>query len=251
MRTVRSIVALMVALTTAACSLFGAPADLDGSWSLVSGTHDGAAITPIAGTPITLNIDGSEIGGTSACNHYGGTMEQDGSSISIGALSMTEMACEEPIMALEAAYLAALELVTDATRTDDTLTLSGPEVELEYATVPPEADAELVGTTWALESLVSGDAVSSVMGEATLVLADDGTLSGSTGCRSFGGDYAVDGTTLAVGDLAVDMRACDETTASQDGTVLAVLESDPTFSIDGSRLSLRDGETGLDYRAAD
>jgi len=240
-----------VALLTSACGVFGAPADLDGSWTLVRGTHDGAAITPVPGSVVTLSIDGTDVGGTAACNQYGGTIERDGTSISIGALSMTEMACAEPIMALESAYLAALPLVTAATRVGDALTLTGPGVELEYTLVPPEADAELVGTTWTLESLVSGDAVSSVMGDATLLLADDGTLSGSTGCRLFSAGYAVDGTTLVVDDLMVDMRACDETVAAQDDAVLAVLGADPTLSIDGSRLSLRADLAGLDYRAGE
>jgi heat shock protein HslJ len=242
-------IALALAVLTTACGLFGAPAELDGMWTLTRGTHDGAAITPIPGSAVTLSIDGTDVGGTAACNQYGGTIERDGGSISIGALSMTEMACAEPIMALESAYLAALPLVTGATRVGDTLTLTGPGVELEYALVPPEADAELVGTTWTLESLVSGDAVSSVTGDATLLLSDDGTLSGSTGCRLFSAGYAVEGTTLVVDDLMVDMRACDETTAAQDDAVLAVLESDPTVSIDGSRLSLRADLAGLDYRA--
>jgi heat shock protein HslJ len=251
MRNHAAVIGLLLALLTSACGLFGTSVDLDGSWVLVEGSHDGQPIAPPAGSSVTLNIDGTEIGGTSACNHYGGTMERDGGSITIGALSMTEMACDEPIMALESAYLAALASVTAATRAGDTLTLTGPGTELAFEIVPPEADAELTGTAWVLESLVSGDAVSSVMGEATLTLADDGTLSGSTGCRSFSGDYEADGTTLVIGDLAVDLRACDETNAAQDEAVLAVLGSDPTFTIEGARLSLRDAESGLDYRAGD
>lgn len=242
--------ALAILLATG-CDLIGGSADLDGGWVLVGGTHDGESITPIEGTSVSLTIDGDEIGGTAACNHYGGTIERDGGSISIGALSMTEMACEEPIMALESAYLAALSGVTGATRTAEALTLTGPGVQLDFELVPSEADADPVDTTWTLESLVSGDAVSSVMGDATLVLAEDGSLSGSTGCRSFGGDYEIDGSTLVVGDLVLDLRACEAGLGSQDAEVLAVLDADPTISVEGSRLSLRAGDGGLDYRAED
>ena len=240
---------LAVGIVASGCGVVGSPADLDGEWILTGGTHDGAAVGPIEGTTVTLRIAGDEVGGIAACNHYGGTISRDGATISIGALSMTEMGCEEPIMALESAYLAALADVDTASRVGDVLTLSGSGVELDFDLVPPEADAGLVGTEWLLESQVSGDAVASVLGEATLVFSEDGTVTGSTGCRSFSADYELDGTTLRIGDFVTDMRACADDLGGQDTFILDLLGSDLTISIEGGRLSLRSGDLGLDYRA--
>ena len=241
-----------IAILLCACggSPSGAGPALDGTWLLEKGAHDGRPVPIVEGSRITMTIDGSQIGGTAACNLYGGTIERDGASIRISALTMTEMACDEPVMAAEAAYVAALADVTTAARDGDRLALGGPEVELEFSLLPPVPAAELIGTIWTLDSLIAGDAVSSVSGEpATLQLRDDGTLSGSTGCRSFGGTYEVIGDEVRVTDLAADARACPDELAGQDDHVLAVVGDGFAVTIDGNRLTLSDGASGLGYLA--
>lgn len=241
------LLALTVALT--GCAWAGSGAELDGTWTLESGMGSGDPIAPIAGSPITLTVEGSDIGGTAACNQYGGTLERTGDEVVIGALSMTEMACDEPIMALESAYLGALAAVNHVARVGDRLMLTGPDVQLDFTLVPPVADAPLSGTAWSLDSIVNGDAVASVMGDGSIAFEEDGTVSGSTGCRGFGGRYELTGSTLHVGRLVTDDRACTDELADQDAEVLEVLQSAPTVSIEGLRLSLRTGESGLDYLA--
>lgn len=243
------LVASLIALVTVACGV-GPVADLDGEWILQRGTVGGQALQPVEEARVSLRIEGSEVGGTAACNHYGGEMDRDGSRITIGALFMTEMGCAEPIMALEAAYIDALARVDTARRDADQLRLTGPETELDFRLLQPTPDAEPVGTRWRLESLITGDAVSSVFGEATLLLAVDGTVSGSTGCRGFGGSYALDDDELVISDLVVDMRACDEQSAGQDGQVLELLRGPLRVTVSGDRLTLMGGANGLDYRAA-
>jgi heat shock protein HslJ len=246
-----AIAAIAVALGACGSSPTGAALDLDGAWVLREGSHDGRPVPIVADARITIAIDGSEIGGTAACNLYGGTIEQDGSQITIGALTTTEMACAEPVMESEAAYLGALTGVTTATRDGDNLVLSGPGVELVFILLPPVPTAELVGTPWTLDSLISGDAVSSVAGEpALLELREDGTLSGSTGCRSFSGSYEIAGDEVRVTGLATTTQACPEELAAQDDQVLAVVGDGFTVQIDGDRLTISDGASGLGYRAA-
>lgn len=101
-----------------------ASASPDGSWRAVSGTIGGAAVTLIDGSDITLDVDGAEIGGTSACNSYGGTATIADGKISVGELAVTEMACTaDGVMELEQVYLSSLG---DGTYTvdGDTLTLT-------------------------------------------------------------------------------------------------------------------------------
>jgi heat shock protein HslJ len=242
------ILAALISLVATACGL-GPVTDIDGEWILQRGTVGGQPLQLVEGATVSLRIDGSEVGGTAACNHYGGEMERDGDRITIGALSMTEMGCPEPIMGLEAAYLDGLSRVDTAVRGGNQLRLTGPATELDFTLLQPTPDADPVGTLWRLESLITGDAVSSVFGEPTLLLAEDGTVSGSTGCRSFGGSYTLDGDELEIADLVVDLRACDEQSAGQDGQVLRLLEGPLRATVSGDRLTLMGGANGLDYRA--
>jgi heat shock protein HslJ len=227
-------------------------AALNGTWQLDSGTHGGATLPIIADNPITMTIDGSEIGGRAACNTYGGTIETDGRAVTISALSMTEMGCDQPVMAAEAAYIAALADVSGADRSDDELRLTGDSVDLTFGIVPPVADADLAGTTWVLDSLISGDTASSVGGDpATLEFDDDGTFTGGTGCRGFDASYAAEGAQVSVTDFANTDPACPEELIAQDEHVLAVLSDGFSVAIDGNRLTLTAGEMGLGYTASD
>ena len=223
--------------------------DLNGTWQLTAGSHDGVVLPITADRPITMTIDGAQIGG-SACNIYGGTIAVDGPSVTIGALSMTEMACEEPLMTAEATYMAALAKVTGAERSGDELRLHGDGVELTYSLVPPVADSELTGTIWVLDSLISGNAVSTVGGDpATLEFTDDGTFTGGTGCRGFGASYAAAGAQITVSNFVNDDRGCVEGLAPQDEHVLEVLVNGFSVAIDGNRLTLMNGALGLGYTA--
>ena len=250
--TIRIAIALVAALVVAGCDLLmpaGDGSQPDGEWRLTGGMHSGDPLPMPDGAPITMTIDGTQVGGRAACNTYGGELTIEDDRIIVGAMSMTEMGCDPAIMEAEAAYIEALGDVTHWARAGDTLTLSGEGVELTYEIVPPEADVALVGTTWRLDGLVDGDAVSSTMGDpATLQLGDDGTLSGTTGCRTFEGRYEVDGDAVTVAELVNDDRACPDL-VTQDEHVLSVLGEGFTYAIDGRQLSLRDGRLGLVYLA--
>ena len=141
MATVQSHMRRLILLTSvlavlAACASGGAVPeefDITGNWQLVSGTVDGQAIPLIDGSPVTLDVTGTEIGGTSACNSYGGQFILDGSSISIGDLVTTLMMCTPDVMAVETPYTAALPEVDTVAINGDQLILTGPGVELTFA----------------------------------------------------------------------------------------------------------------------
>lgn len=244
--------ALVAALLLVACDwLTNGEPELDGAWQLTSGTYDGAAIVVPGDARITMTIEGDTIGGTAACNQYGGTFDLDGRTISIGPLSVTEMACDGPIMAAESAFLAALADV-DTLEPSRSLHLTGPASDLQFMTLPPVDDAAIVGTAWLLDSIITGDAVSSVMGAAaTLRLTEEGTITGSTGCRTFDGTYTISGDEIRVTRLIVTDNACADELAAQDEHVLRVLDDGFTASVDGARLTLAAGGDGLGYTAAE
>lgn len=230
----------------------GGAGDLSGAWILLDGTGPTGAIPTADGHRITLTIQGDQVSGISACNHYGGTVAIAGDAIRVSALSMTEMACaDDRAMESEAAYLAALATVVGWARDGDTLTLGGPQAELTFGLQPPVADEEIVGTTWVLESLILGDAVSSVLGDgATLELRPDGTVAGGTGCRTFEGRYTINGDEVLFTDVVATDQGCAPDLARQDEHVLNVLGDGFTAAVAGPTLTLTGaGNLGLAYRA--
>jgi heat shock protein HslJ len=135
------IAALAALIVLAACDGASAtttpsepPAAVDptGAWQLVAGTVGGSAFTLPPDAPITLLVEGSGVSGRSACNQYFGEFTIVDGKVTLGGLGGTEMACDEPIMSLEAAYLSGLAAVDSARMEGETLVLIGPGVELRF-----------------------------------------------------------------------------------------------------------------------
>jgi heat shock protein HslJ len=245
--------AMILMLLLSGCSLLsgGGATSLDGEWLLQAGTNQGVAIPIVAGSRVTLKVDGTQVGGSAACNSYGGTIQVSGSSIVISALAQTEMACvDNRLMTLESAYLAALPRTTTVARSGNSLLLTGPQVELRFTLIPPVANANLVGTTWLLDSLITGEAVSSTVGErVTLQFSGDGRLAASTGCRDVTGTYAVSEGQVQVTLDPYDTIGCAADVGDQDAHILDVLSHGFGVSVDGEHLTLTAGDKGIGYHA--
>jgi heat shock protein HslJ len=80
-------------------------------WQLTQLLLDSGPAAVPEGFVATLRIEDGQAGGSSGCNIFGGPVTIDASSLTIGALAMTEMACADPRMNLEAAYLGRLAQV--------------------------------------------------------------------------------------------------------------------------------------------
>jgi heat shock protein HslJ len=233
------------------------PEVLLGGWELISGRGPDGEVVPQDGHAITLDIDRRAWGGSGGCNRYSGSVTVVGDELTMLEVAVTSMACmEDGVMEAEAAYLAAFTAVDRWDLDGDRLTLTGPEAQLEFTRAVPLADAPLLGTTWQLAELISGDgpdaAVSSVWTDAELVLGEDGRLSGSTGCNRMMGGFERDGEVLVLEPLATTRMACtDDSAAEQERQVLAVFDASALMvELEGDRLVLRapDG-SALGYRA--
>ena len=230
---------------------------IEGSWTLVEGTVGAEPLHSLGAQAVTLTIEGGDASGTSACNSYFGTVEIDGATVRFGGLGGTEMACEPGVMTLERAYLAGLAAVREAAVEDDQLVLTGDGVELRFDPVEPVEPSALVGTPWVLEAIIGaggpdGSASSPVGQPATLLLAADGKVTGSTGCNGFGSRYELTDDQLTVGEVVQTLVGCEPDVAAQEAALLAVLAEPLTVSIDGTILTLsaQDG-SGLVYRVQD
>lgn len=225
----------------------GVTSDPTGSWRMV----DGAA-APISGWDVTMTIEGAQIGGTAACNSYGGTVAWDGDgSFAVGELAQTEMACEPAeVMELERTFLASLATTVEFEVDDEQLTLRGPDGSTwTFELLPPIPTAELVDTRWILDGYVADDAVSNEQGmdAATLTLHADGTVTGSTNCRDLSGSWIQSGGEILLAQLAAE-GSCTNAAADLDGRILEVLGDGFTVEIDGQRLTITSrGGVGLTF----
>lgn len=137
MRCPRAATALLAAaaLLLGACGGDGEPAAQppDGDWLLVEGTGPEGEIPIVEDHPITLSIEGEEIGGTAACNSYGGQAVVSGDQLTLREIVQTEMACPgEGVMDAEAAYLDALLSVHTHERDGERLELLGEDTRLVF-----------------------------------------------------------------------------------------------------------------------
>jgi heat shock protein HslJ len=97
-----------VDLTLDAAALSGCGGEpralLAGSWKLV----DLPGVTLPEGAEPTLEITGDFMSGAAGCNRFTGGIALSGEGLSLKPGGMTMMACEEPLMQLEAAYMERL-----------------------------------------------------------------------------------------------------------------------------------------------
>lgn len=232
----------------------GGQISYEGVWELVEGRGPDGAVPIVPGHPITLELAGGRAEGRAACNLYGGRVTVEGSSFTADGLSGTEMGCAAHIHESEQSYYAALPAADHIEVRTDELTLSGPGAELVFRRVPPVPTAELVGTTWVLESLVRGSgpgAVAMSAAPAELRLSDDGTFTGTTGCRDLSGTWAERGGAIHFDEMTAE-GSCPSRLRSQDDQVVNVLGDGFTPEIEGRTLFIdkpRAGQ-GLVYAAA-
>jgi heat shock protein HslJ len=255
------ITGIVLVLTVTACGTGGgtsseALAALNGDWILTSGSGPSGQVEVGDGVEVTLSITEDRWGGT-VCNSYGAQdVEVGDGTVTINDVFRTEMAClDDRIMRAEDVYLEAFGAVRAYEVTADELRLTGDGVELVYAPVGPTPTASLVGTVWVLDTLFEGTgpdgSARSTLEEATLELLEDGRILASSGCldREDGTYEEVDGQLVTAFATDYDYDCETEELWAQDTHVWQVLGEDPTFEVEGQRLTLWAGELGASYRS--
>lgn len=218
-------------------------------WRLIQATVDGADLVLLDTHPVTLRRDGDDVAGAAACNGYFGSITTG--PFLFDGFGVTEMACDPPAaMELESAFLAALGRTTAAQNDDGVLTLTGDSIRLSFEDVPATPDADLEGTAWILDTIIAGEAASSVLSGTNPSLLFDGTsMSGSDGCNSFSTEYSVADGSLNIGAIITTLRGCEDGIDRQSQAIHAILVGSQTLQIDGDRLTINgEGGSGLVYR---
>ena len=251
----RSIAALAGTVLLTACSVGAPPAALDGrTFVSTAVTQGGEPFELVPDTEIRLTFTDGNLSASAGCNTIGGTYRLDGGTLVFEGGGMTEMGCDPERHAQD-------DWLSELLGSRPSLSLAGNElgitagdtvislVDREIA----EPDLPLIGPLWTVDSLFSGDAVSSLPdgAVATLQFADDGTLEINAGCNTGSGRYTVDGSTMSLGDVVLTDMACAGAGGELEEAVLRVLSAgDLDFSIDAGSLTIMAGDVGLGLRGS-
>jgi heat shock protein HslJ len=215
-------------------------------------TEDGKPRPLVAGSRIELTFhDDGRLSARAGCNHLGGPGAVSGDRLTVTDLSMTEMGCDQPLMAQDTWLADVLTGGLGWRLAGDELVLTGDRVELTLIDRRvADPDRPLVGTRWELDSILSGDSVSSVpdgAGEAVLEFAPDGSYQVTSGCVIAAGTAAVRADTIT---FTPDGAICKKGGAVVEA-VAPVLRGAVTYRIEARRLTLNGANgKGLGFRAA-
>ena len=116
----------------------------DGEWILVSAERDGESVD-LGDKPVTLVVDGAQVGGASFCNSYFGELVGVAGTFEVDGVGSTLMACvDERLMELETWYLGAIDSIDAQDLAGEQLTLSSSAsnavLEFERGTVEDGTD---------------------------------------------------------------------------------------------------------------
>jgi heat shock protein HslJ len=228
------------------------------TWELVAYVDSAGNLTQsLPEAPATLTLQDGQATGVTGCNNYFGTYAIDGEKLVIQPMGSTMMACPEPQMAQEQAYIAALSSVASYTIVGNQLQLANADGDVVLV-FEPQVSTPLTGTLWSAISYNNGrEAVVSVIAGSTIsaIFGEDGTLTGSAGCNNYSAGYTTDGANVTISPAIATMMFCEqpEGLMEQEAAYLAALETAATWSISGDTLELRtaDGALVAQYVASD
>ena len=212
---------------------------------------NGAMAAAPAGVSIDADFSNGRVSGNAGVNSYSGSYTATATgSLRIGPLVSTQMAGPPAAMAAETAYLDALERAGGYISDGTTLTISAANGDplLEYA-----RDNRTIEGAWEVTGFNNGtEAVVSVATGSTIT-ADFGTdtsLTGDAGVNRYTATYRTSAGSGGATDITISTAATTRMAGApalmeQEQQYLRALESSATFTIQGTVLTLRDGDDAI------
>lgn len=251
--------AVLAVLTMAAC---GSDSDASGDGTTttgsgadadLAGTFESTSVSGrelVEGTQVRLTFEGGRMAANAGCNTMTGEYAlTDGTLQWTGPAAATMMGCQPDLQAQDDWLAALLTDGAEANLDGDLLTLTSGTVTIE---LQAQSDAPLTGTTWTLDGVIEGEAVSSLpagVDPPTLEIADDGAVTVFAGCNQGGGTVVISDTTMTFEPLALTRMACEGDAGTLEATVVTVLDGSVDVAVDGDTLTITNGDRGLVYRA--
>jgi heat shock protein HslJ len=239
-------------------------------WTLLGFSQDGTDYPDSDAPPITLRMqtDGATVSGSSGCNDYHGTYAAEGVALRIDLTGSSLIACADPIMARERAYLQALGSVAaygfdyselllanadgrtilsfhgDPAPTPNTTPAPTPTVSASVAATASATSPLQPGVasrTWTLTrfSQDGRDIPLVANSPVTLSLSAQGAgMGGNAACNFYSGIYVVSGATLRLGLGSITEMRCSPARMLLQFEYLTVLRLLWTYHLEGGLLVL-------------
>ena len=249
------VVLLIFVATGAACTPAAAPAT-NRVFLSVAVTDGGVDRPLVPDSRISLTVDGTTLGASAGCNSITGTYRVESGRLVLDPPTQTAMGCGQPLSDQEDWLLEFLS-------SHPVFRLAGDELTLQSGTVVMrlldrrivEPDLTLVGPTWTVDAILTGDSVSSGPGgaTATIVFNADGSLTLDAGCNRGGGSWAaVAGGGLEISNIVLTKKTCSSGPRGPlETSVMAVLGAGRlTAQITWNTLRLHAGSNGLQLRGS-
>jgi heat shock protein HslJ len=242
----------LICLAISACTAKSGGASLIGSWKLTAYGPADSPTPAVEGVDagLTFNEDGS-VSGTSGCNGLGGDYSIEGDQITFGEFVSTLMACDDPIMKQEEAAHKVMTGTATYKIEGNTLTITNNDMVLvltrETLSTQEPADPLSLTGVWRLTSFGTTDTLSSALAdvEANLMFNEDSTVTGTSGCNEFGGNYTVEGSQITFSEIVSTLKLCDTTLMEQEEAMQQVLTDTATYTIEGNTLTLTNNDMVL------
>jgi heat shock protein HslJ len=81
--------------------------------------------------------------------------------------------------------------------------------------------------------------------DAALTFGDDGTVTGSGGCNSLGGEYELNDSQITFSPITSTLMACDDARMAQENVVIQVLTNTAEFEIEDGTLTITNNGLAL------
>jgi heat shock protein HslJ len=237
----------------AGCCRVPAPEAEDGSvlegptWLLTSLPGRRPADLKALHRPVRLRLTEGRVTGFGGCNLLTGSYATKGSSVTLN-LASTMMACPEPGMGIERAFLEALKgPVSHAVKGDHLTLTTGAGAALEFTREPEQT---LTGHTWNVTQFNNGrQATISLLADSKITMTfANGKVSGKAGCNTFNATYSTQGdNAVTIGPAVTTRMMCADAVMTQERQFLTALQSATKWAIEGGELDMHraDGERAL------
>lgn len=193
----------------------------------------------VEGTQIRLEFgDDGNLSVNAGCNQLLATATIGAAALEIDGVGGTEMGCGPDRHAQDEWISEFLTGSTGWALDGDQLTLTSDDTEIVLLDrVVADPDRPLEGTRWVVDTIVTGDAASSMVadteGSAWLVI-EDGRFTAHSGCREYTGSVVESGTQLAFADTVQTDPACLPEFEEIDEVMAAIVTGEVEFSVEFS-----------------